>query len=119
MLSGNWATIEPDFAMSSTLIKSLRRRPTRRFVSLLAVFALLLAGFAQAAHFHKNDGGGGAETHLQCLLCLHADRWAGPPVLPQPHAPTASIGAHIVIWSSGIDGRQFAHRYDARGPPLS
>ena len=76
-------------------LNPLRRWPLRRLVALIAVFAVFGGGLAQAAHFHKNEGLRGAETHLQCLLCMHADRWAGPPELPQQRGPTLAISTVI------------------------
>jgi hypothetical protein len=88
----------------------MRRWPLRRLSALIAVFAVFGGGLAQAAHFHKNEGARGAETHLQCLLCVHADRWAGPPELPKH---TGVIAALSVREPSRIH----AGFYDIRGPP--
>jgi hypothetical protein len=102
----------------------LRRRPTRRLFSLLATLALLFAGFAQAAHVHqaahvnKGDTARTADTHLQCLLCLHVDRSAGPPELPQVGTP-ALTASTLVHTSEAPNLHRFTPRcYDARGPPL-
>jgi hypothetical protein len=96
----------------------LRRWPLRRLIALIAVFAVFGGGLAQAAHFHKNEGTRGAETHLQCLLCVHADRWAGPPELPQQAGPALAISTVIAPLSAAQPGRSRAGSYDARGPPL-
>ena len=84
---------------------------------MLAVVALFLAGLAQAAHFHKNDPTRGSETHLQCLLCLHADRWAGPPELPGLGAPILTGGPIVVVVAASRLTVHSSHNYDARGPP--
>lgn len=103
--------------MNPASLDSLRRPLLRQSLALLATVALLWAGFAQAAHFHKSDGPRGTETHLQCLLCLHADRWAGPPALPQaPAQPLAAI-ALVSIFAAAVVGCRIPRRYDARGPP--
>jgi hypothetical protein len=99
-------------------LQRLRRWPLRRLIALLAVLAVFGGGLAQAAHFHKNEGLRGAETHLQCLLCVHADRWAGPPELPQHSGPVLVVVTVIaaVIAANPLPAR--AASYDARGPPL-
>ncbi|MFI4868212.1 MAG: hypothetical protein ACHQDD_02530 [Steroidobacterales bacterium] len=99
-------------------LNRLRRSPLRRLIALIAVFAVLGAGLAQAAHFHKNEGARGAETHLQCLLCVHADRWAGPPELPQHTGPTLAVSTVIAPLAVAGPSRPHAGFYDARGPPL-
>jgi hypothetical protein len=99
-------------------LNRLRRRPLRRFIALVAAFAVFTGGLAQASHFHKNESTRGAETHLQCLLCMHADRWAGPPELPQHTGPTLAISTLIAPLITAEPGRLNAGFYDARGPPL-
>ena len=110
--------------MSFAPLTALRRRPARRLFSLLATLALLFAGFAQAAHIHKDHPGHignparSADTHLQCLLCLHADRSAGPPQLPQVATP-ALTASTLICTSDAPNPDRFTPRcYDARGPPL-
>jgi len=97
----------------------MRCWPLRRLIALVAVFALFGGGLAQAAHFHKNEGARGAETHLQCLLCVHADRWAGPPVLPQHTGPTLALLTLIAPLAAAEPSRPRAAFYDIRGPPAS
>ena len=104
--------------MSYAPFSTLQRRPVRRMVAALATCALLLAGFAQAAHYHRPDSARSADTHLQCLLCLHVDRWVGPPALPQASSPTLSGGALVVSPIEGRSGHDVLDGYDARGPPL-
>ena len=96
----------------------MRRWPQQRLIALIAVFALFGGGLAQAAHFHKNEGARGAETHLQCLLCVHADRWAGPPELPRHIGPTLKVSAVVVTFKAATPSPAAAGFYDARGPPL-
>jgi hypothetical protein len=103
--------------MSFAPLTALRRRPSRRWFSLLATLALVFAGFAQAAHIHK-DHPRSADTHLQCLLCLHADRSAGPPQLPRMATP-ALTASTLICSSDAPNPDRFTPRcYDARGPPL-
>ena len=99
-------------------LNALRRWPLRRLIALIAVFALFSGGLAQAAHVHKNEGARGAETHLQCLLCVHADRWAGPPELPKHAGPTLAISTAIAKLTAAQPTAARAAFYDARGPPL-
>ena len=99
-------------------LNRMRRWPLRRLIALIAVFAVFGGGLAQAAHFHKNEGARGAETHLQCLLCVHADRWAGPPELPKHAGPTLAISAAIAKLTAAQPTAARAAFYDARGPPL-
>jgi hypothetical protein len=95
----------------------MRRSPLRRLIALIAVFALFGGGLVQAAHFHKNEGARGAETHLQCLLCVHADRWAGPPELPKHSAPTLASSTLITPLTAAEPSRPRAGLYHIRGPP--
>jgi hypothetical protein len=99
-------------------LNRMRRWPLRRLIALVAVFAVFGGGVAQAAHFHKNEAGRGAETHLQCLLCVHGDRWAGPPELPQQTGPTLAISTIIAPLTAAAPNRPRAGFYDIRGPPL-
>ena len=103
---------------TATPLLRLRGWHLRRLVALLAVLAVFGAGLAQAAHFHKNEGLRGAETHLQCQLCMHADRWAGPPELPQQQGPTLAVSSVIAPLTTTAHSRSAAGFYDARGPPL-
>jgi hypothetical protein len=107
--------------MSPQTLNVLRRPPVRRILALLAVLSLLLAGFAQAAHFHKDshksEGARGFDTHLQCLLCVHADRLAGPPEVLRPPGQSLSAIALIIVASFGVIGGRLPRRYHARGPP--
>jgi hypothetical protein len=105
--------------MTRLSLHSLRRPLLRQSLALLATVALLLSGLAQAAHFHRSDTARGAETHLQCLLCLHADRWAGPPDLPKAAAPSLTAIALVVFLTISAASCRFPRRYDARGPPRS
>jgi hypothetical protein len=99
-------------------LNRMRRWPLRRLIALVAVFAVFGGGLAQAAHFHKNEGGRGAETHLQCLLCVHADRWAGPPELPQHTGPSLAASTVIVPLTAAAPTAARIAFYHARGPPL-
>jgi hypothetical protein len=117
MLARNRATIERDFGMNLKPLHMLRRGAWRHSVAVLATFALFLAGYAQAAHFHKDDSGRGAQTHLQCLLCLHADRWNAPPEIPKVSAPALVGGTVVVAIPVSPDLCHCVVSYDARGPP--
>jgi hypothetical protein len=103
--------------MLSNPLIALRRPPRLRAIAWGAALALLLAGFAQASHFHKDERAHATTTHLQCLLCLHVDRWGGPPDPPRPAPPTLGLLAPIVTVAASIAGREIPHAYHARGPP--
>jgi hypothetical protein len=100
------------------VMNALRRWHLRRLVALIAVLAVFGAALAQAAHVHKNEGLRGAETHLQCQLCMHADRWAGPPELPQQHGAPPVVSSVIAPLTTAAHRLPPAGFYDARGPPL-
>jgi hypothetical protein len=101
------------------LLNRLRRWQLRRLVALVAVLAVFGGGLAQAAHFHKNESARGAETHLHCLLCAHADRWAGPPELPKHIGASLAISSVITPLTTVEPSRPPAGFYDIRGPPLA
>ena len=98
-------------------LKPLRQRSfSRALVTLMAV-AVFLSSLAQAAHFHKAEAGRGVETHLQCLLCMHADRMAPPPVFA--HAPTHFSVIARILQPVRVSFRGTLLRgFNARGPPL-
>jgi hypothetical protein len=98
-------------------MSALRRWHLRRLVALIAVLAVFGAGLAQAAHVHKNEGLRGAGAHLQCQLCMHGDRWAGPPELPQQHGPPPVVSSVIALPTTAAHRLPPAGFYDARGPP--
>ena len=81
--------------------------------------AILIAGIAQAAHYHKAELARGS-TDVHCLLCLFAAGSAGPPVHVQPVPVTAarSWPYHFPASITRPQSRCGAC-YDARGPPLS
>ena len=100
-------------------IQGLLRSRWRRRITLFLAFAVLFAGFAQAAHYHKDDLGRGS-THVHCLLCLFAASSATPsqsapaiaPRVPRFCSYRCSI-ADAGPLSAG------AALYDARGPPAA
>jgi hypothetical protein len=114
-----WHTPGSKTVKIAGLLNRLRRWHLRRLVALVAVFAVFGGGLAQAAHFHKNEGARGAETHLQCLLCAHADRWAGPPELPKHIGASLVISTVIAPLTAAQPSRPPAGYYDIRGPPLA
>ena len=96
-------------------------RPTRarRHIAWAMALAILLAGIAQAAHYHKDELTRGS-TDVHCLLCLYAASSAGPP------APV-ELQPRIVPRYCGYRGfsvlpdpqRAESSCYDARGPPAA
>jgi hypothetical protein len=100
-------------------IRLFRQPRWRRRIILFLTFAVLFAGVAQAAHYHKSDLVQG-RTHVHCLLCLFAASSASPPAIARviPSAaprfcsyrcPATEVGA--------LDSE--ATLYDARGPPAA
>jgi hypothetical protein len=83
------------------------------------VAAVLLAGIAQAAHYHRDKLGrpGSVDTH--CLLCLYAAGTAAPPAIHQATRPAETrlrerVDPHCI----GCAENHYAASYDARGPPI-
>lgn len=89
----------------------------RRRIALAMVVAILLAGIAQAAHYHPDELVHPGSTDVHCLLCLYAGGSAGPPTLPS--APAAISLSHDYRPPQSIPGPEgiLAASYDARGPP--
>jgi len=105
--------------MTPTLASPLfRESRARRRVLLVMAAAILLAGIAQAAHYHKDEfARGGTDVH--CLLCQYAGGTAALPV-PVRVAPPAPPPYQAVICPTTLPcaQRSEAAPYDARGPPL-
>ncbi len=79
--------------------------------------AILFAGIAQAAHYHKDELTRGT-TDVHCLLCLFAAGSAGPPAVVQL-VPGAAPRYFSYRFPSSIPRPRSKHAasYDARGPP--
>jgi hypothetical protein len=79
--------------------------------------AILLAGIAQAAHYHKTQLARGT-TDVHCLLCLFAGSSAGPPAIAQALPGASRYYCYrfpiISIWAPD----HHPAPYEARGPPL-
>lgn len=103
----------------SLFSRTLSPRPRRR-IALVLVLAILFAGFAQAAHFHKDElAGHESQTDIHCLLCLYAASTAGPPALAvraAPPAPRYGRACHVLALP---DFRSNPAPYEARGPPVA
>ncbi|HEY3730275.1 MAG TPA: hypothetical protein VGL28_03325 [Steroidobacteraceae bacterium] len=104
--------------MCTAILQRLRSWRLRRLIALLAVCAVFGAGVAQAAHYHKNESARGFDTHVQCLLCMHADRSAGPPELPRYAPPVFTLSVAVTLLIAARARRSPAIFYHARGPPL-
>lgn len=78
---------------------------------------VMLAGMAQAAHFHQDELGrfGGADVH--CLLCQYAGGHAAAPAVPL--VPSAATAHDLSCPPLSIfrPEKILAASYDARGPP--
>jgi len=79
--------------------------------------AILLAGIAQAAHYHNDERGdfGGKDPH--CLLCQYAGGSAAPPVLQTVPAAPPPYREYQPPHSVPCPECFFPASYDARGPP--
>lgn len=101
----------------SLSLRALCARP-RRGIILALVAAILLAGIAQAAHFHKDElAGHESQADIHCLLCQFAAGTAGPPALAAVlTAPHRALGILVVLAPLPLTQAD-AIPYDARGPP--
>lgn len=91
----------------------------RRRITVFLAFAVLFAGVAQAAHYHKSDLIDGS-THVHCLLCLFAASTAGPPALARVTPPAAPRFCSYRCPATGTGPlTSEAALYDARGPPAA
>ena len=89
----------------------------RRRLALLLVFAIILAGIAQASHYHQANATRGS-TDVHCLLCLFAASSASPPVPAQTPA-VPCLRYYLAPHPSDTPCPTLAPLtgYDATGPP--
>lgn len=96
-----------------------RRARARHCIALLLAAAILLAGIAQAAHFHKDALARGG-TDPSCLLCTYAGGCAALPAQvhvaqpPPPWSHPYRFPGTVSVLSS-----PYAASYEARGPPVA
>ena len=88
----------------------------RRLVQITAV-AVLLAGIAQAGHFHKPELAQHNDAHLQCLLCIYSGGSAGPPVVARLVQAAVDYRSYALPAAASIPCDAVVASYDARGPP--
>ena len=91
-----------------------RQRRARRVIALLVAAAVLLAGIAQAAHFHKSMLAWGGDTH--CLSCLHSAS-AAPPAVPTLAARATLLQRAVRSPSTLVPHFLAPTFYQPRGPP--
>jgi hypothetical protein len=103
--------------MSSPSAPWLRSRP-RRCLALVVAVAILLAGIAQAAHYHKADPARGT-TDVHCLLCLFAGGTAGPPAIAAALTPAVRYSSYRFPSALVFPLTHHPVPYQARGPPLA
>ncbi len=89
----------------------------RRRVALFMAVAVLLAGIAQAGHFHKLEAGTHNDVHLQCLLCMHSSGSAAPPELVRLVQGAVAQRQAVLPATRSMTGDADTASYDARGPP--
>ena len=89
---------------------------SRRYIAWLVAAAILLAGIAEAAHYHKTEPARGT-TDVHCLLCLFAGAQAGPPAIAQALQGGAHYCNHFIPVTSVCPPNHHPAPYQARGPP--
>ena len=97
--------------------RAISQPGARRYLALLLVFAIVLAGIAQAAHYHQPNATRGS-TDVHCLLCLFASGSASPPVPVQ--APAAPRLRYYLARRPAVTRSPAIAplaSYDATGPP--
>lgn len=101
-----------NLSLQSILPPQLRRR-----IALLLVLAVLSAGIAQAAHFHKDELKSG-QTDVHCLLCQFAGGNATPPApLALVRSAAPRYCSYRCFASTPCPDSCDVASYDARGPP--
>jgi hypothetical protein len=89
----------------------------RRRIAIAMAVAVLIAGIAQAGHFHKLELGQHTDVHLQCLLCLYSAGNAGPPDVVRLVQGAVAHRAHTSPAIASLPQDAAIASYDARGPP--
>jgi hypothetical protein len=89
----------------------------RRHVVWLVAIAIMLAGIAQAAHYHKTELARGT-TDVHCLLCLFAGANAGPPAITQALQGVPRYCSYRSPLTDACPPNHHPAPYQARGPPL-
>lgn len=103
--------------MSSPSPAWLRPKP-RRHIALAVALAILIAGIAQAAHYHKSAPTRGT-TDVHCLLCLYAGGTAGPPAIAQAVPAAVRYSSYRFPCAQVFPLTHQSVPYEARGPPLA
>jgi hypothetical protein len=103
----------------NALVRLLGTTRLRQRIALLMAVAVLLAGLAQAGHFHKIEAGQHNDTHPECLLCLHASGSAGPPAVARLVPDAVEHYCLAIPETAAIPRSAIVASYDARGPPLA
>lgn len=91
---------------------------SRRHIAWVVAVAILLAGIAQAAHYHKTELARGT-TDVHCLLCLFAGASAGPPAIAQALQGALRYCPYRFPLTGVCPSNHQPAPYQARGPPLS
>lgn len=94
----------------------LRPKACRR-ITLVVMLAIVLAGIAQAAHYHKSEPTRGT-TDVHCLLCLYAGGAAGPPAITHAVPGAVRYSSYRFPAASILPLTHQLVPYEARGPPL-
>ena len=83
----------------------------------LVGIAIMLAGIAQAAHYHRTELARGT-TDVHCLLCLFAGGSAGPPAIAQALPGAPRYRTYRFSLTTVRAPNHHPVPYEARGPPL-
>ena len=98
-------------------LTSLSKARPRQCIALALVAAILLAGIAQAAHYHKDEQGDFGGKDVRCQLCQYAGGTAALPVVPTVAAALPPYREYQSPHSIPSPECLFPASYDARGPP--
>jgi hypothetical protein len=101
-------------------LRSFLQIQVRRRIAWAMAAAILFAGIAQAAHFHKDELIRPGSTDVHCLLCLYAGGSATPPAVV-PLVPR--VGPRLRDYRApdclACPESADTASYDARGPPAA
>ena len=98
-------------------LSSFSRARSRRRIALAIAVAILLAGIAQAAHYHNDKQGDFGGKDLHCLLCQYTGGSAAPSVAQTVPAAPPPYREYQPPDSVPCPKCFFPASYDARGPP--
>jgi len=91
---------------------------SRRYIAWVVAVAILLAGIAQSAHYHRTELAR-TMTDVHCLLCLFAGGSAGPSAIAQALRGAPRYSSYrFPLTHACPPNHHHPVPYEARGPPL-